>query len=358
MEQLTIRTGTEYPVFIGEDVLKETGRVIEAMQPAVTSILLLVDSNVYELHKTNIHDHISFDALFILPAGEKAKSFSVYEEAIGAALEAGLDRHSLIIACGGGATGDLAGFTAATYMRGIRYIQVPTTILAHDSAVGGKTAINHPLGKNMTGCFHQPSAVLYDSMFLKTLPLREIRSGFAEVIKHALIADKEFLKEIMEEVKDLGSLNDDFLQYALKRGIQIKGEIVQKDEREQNIRAYLNFGHTYGHAVEAWSGFGKKLHGECVMIGMIYALHLSNKKTGLNMSMSDFISWVHSLGYDIHTDAPFADLLALMKKDKKNLNREIRFVLLESIGNPVIMNAAPDELNNIHDTLKREGEIL
>lgn len=352
-----INAGNAYPVLIGKGALSESKRVIKELQPAVSSTLMLIDEQVYELHKEYVDLHIPYDALYILPSGEKAKSFAIYEKAMGAALEAGLDRHSLIVACGGGATGDLAGFTAATYMRGIRYIQIPTTILAHDSAVGGKTAINHPLGKNMTGCFHQPSAVIYDSLFLDTLPLREVRSGFAEVIKHALIADQKFLSEIMNEVTDLNHLDGTFLQYALKKGIQIKGDIVSQDEREQNIRAYLNFGHTYGHAVEAWSGFGDKLHGESVMIGMIYALLLSEKKSGLDFDIDQFIQWVTSIGYEIQTEAPFEELLNLIKKDKKNLNSRIRFVLLKAVGEPVLENIDPSELEDIHFLLKQKGEI-
>lgn len=357
MEYLTIHAGESYPVIIGEKALSEITKTVMNLKPAVTSVLLLIDEKVYQLHQQTIEKHIQYDSLYILPQGEKAKTFSVYEQAMGAALEAGLDRHSLIIACGGGATGDLAGFTAATYMRGIRYIQVPTTILAHDSAVGGKTAINHPLGKNMTGAFHQPSAVIYDSLFLKTLPLREIRSGFAEVIKHALIADPAFLKELMTNVSSLENLQPFFLQYALKKGIQIKGEIVSRDEREQNIRAFLNFGHTYGHAVEAWSGFGKKLHGECVMIGMIYASLLSIEKTGFDFQIEQFIKWVKSLGYEISVEAPFEELHHLMKKDKKNLNRNIRFVLLSAVGQPELVSVQSSELENIHQLLKRKGEI-
>ncbi|AJD91301.1 3-dehydroquinate synthase [Jeotgalibacillus malaysiensis] len=357
MERLTIHAAQPYEVLIGEHALGEVNKLIQDLQPKVSSVLLLIDEKVYQLHQQTVEQNLPHDALYVLPQGEKAKTFSVYEKAMGAALEAGLDRHSLIIACGGGAAGDLAGFTAATYMRGIRYIQVPTTILAHDSAVGGKTAINHPFGKNMTGAFHQPSAVVYDSLFLSTLPLREIRSGFAEVIKHALIADPEFLKELIDHVKDLKEIDESFLLYALKKGIQIKGEIVRQDEREQNVRAYLNFGHTYGHAVEAWSGFGDKLHGESVMIGMVYALLLSERKTSLDFNTDEFIGWVKSLSYEIHIDAPFGELLALMKKDKKNLNQMIRFVLLKTVGQPVLTKVEPSELEYIHHSLKRKGEI-
>ncbi|MBM7577433.1 3-dehydroquinate synthase [Jeotgalibacillus terrae] len=356
MEQLIIRAGNDYPVLIGEKALGKIRQFILDLSPEVTSTLLLIDETVYQYHKDMIHESIPFDDIHVLPAGEKAKTFAVYEQVMGKALESGLDRHSLIIACGGGATGDLAGFTAATYMRGIRYIQVPTTILAHDSAVGGKTAINHPLGKNMTGSFHQPSAVVYDSSFLRTLPEREIRSGFAEVIKHALIADHDFLQELMKHVTDFKTLDQDFLQYALKKGIQIKGEVVAKDEREQNIRAFLNFGHTYGHAVEAWSGYGGKLHGECVMIGMVYAILLSQRQTELKFDLDGFLVWVHSLGYETKAAAPFEELLKLMKNDKKNLKHHIRFVLLEEVGKPVLKKIDQEELLQVHRLLQQRGE--
>ena len=194
------------------------------------------------------------------------------------ALDFKLDRHSLILALGGGAVGDLSGFVAATFMRGIPFIQIPTTILAHDSAVGGKVAINHPAGKNMIGAFYQPEAVVYDIDFLKSLPEHEIRSGFAEVIKHGLIQDPSFYHWLKENILSIDMMiSDENLIHFLSRGVEIKSAIVEEDEKETGIRAYLNFGHTLGHAIEAELGYGKLTHGEAVVIGMLYALQLSEK---------------------------------------------------------------------------------
>ncbi|WP_227395275.1 3-dehydroquinate synthase [Jeotgalibacillus aurantiacus] len=348
METIHIQSsqGT-YPVMLGDGALDSLNEVIQSLNPACTSFLLIADETVYSLHKAYVDSYLDqLDAdIHLVPSGEQAKSFHCYEKAMGAALEAGLDRHSVILALGGGATGDLAGFVAATYMRGIRFIQIPTTVLAHDSAVGGKTAINHPLGKNMTGSFHQPSAVIYDSRFLDTLPLNEFRSGFAEVIKHALIADGTFLQELMRSLRSLEKMDPAFLLYCLKRGIEIKRDIVELDEKELGVRAFLNFGHTYGHAVEAWSGYGNKTHGECVMIGMVFALYVSRHKRNLSFDIDSFRLWIKQLGYDdVFKSAPFNELLTIMKKDKKTIGKEVRFVLLSEVGNPELVPVSGEEL--------------
>src|SRR5690606_22285980 len=208
------------------------------------------------------------------------------------ALEQKLDRKSVILAFGGGAVGDLSGFVAASFMRGIPFIQIPTTILAHDSAVGGKVAINHPLGKNMIGAFYQPEAVFYDLDFLHSLPLHERRSGFAEVIKHSLISDEDFYVWLRENVHDLDQLRNEEMLYFLKKGIRIKEQIVSQDEKESGIRAFLNFGHTLGHAIEGEAGYGNITHGEGVVIGMMFALGLSKKKLGLSFHLDEFESWL------------------------------------------------------------------
>src|SRR6185312_13145009 len=191
-----------------------------------------------------------------VPSGEQAKQFPIYEACLTFALENGLDRKSCIIAFGGGAVGDLAGFVAATYMRGIAFLQVPTTLLAHDSAVGGKVAINHPLGKNMIGAFHQPEAVVYHTPFLQSLPEKEWRSGYAEVIKHALIGDVELYHWLKEEVQTLADLRDEKLIHILTKAIPVKANVVSQDETEKGVRAHLNFGHTLGHALEKEIGYG------------------------------------------------------------------------------------------------------
>jgi 3-dehydroquinate synthase len=231
-------------------------------------------------------------------------------------------------------------------MRGIPFIQVPTTILAHDSAVGGKVAINHPLGKNMIGAFHQPEAVFYDLELLQTLPEQEIRSGFAEVIKHALIYDASFYNWLKSDINNLNSLTSEQLFESLKKGIQIKNEFVSKDEKETGIRAYLNFGHTLGHAIESEMGYGNFTHGEAVMIGMIFALKISKEVSGLSFNTEEFITWVKGLGYQTEIPAHLTveRLLSKMKQDKKSAGGSVRFVLLNQIGKPNLQELSDDFL--------------
>lgn len=364
METISIKTThSTYPVYLGEGAIEKLPEQIKQLQPAVTSVMYIVDETVNKLHRQYIEAHLPNYVhihWYVTPSGESAKTFEVYQEALGEALKFGLDRHSLIVACGGGATGDLAGFVAASFMRGIRFIQVPTTILAHDSSVGGKVAINHPMGKNMVGSFHQPSAVIYDVIFLASLPEREVRSGFAEVIKHALIGDPIWLTKLMEEIPSLMSIPLERLTECLKKGIEIKASIVEQDEKELGIRAHLNFGHTYGHAIEAWAGYGKWSHGESIMAGMIYALLLSKKINHLQFDLQRFVHWVTELGYETSppAEASFDELLYLMLKDKKTIANEIRFVLLKKLGEPLVQKVNIEDLKEIDHVIRdAKGEI-
>ncbi|WP_066060977.1 3-dehydroquinate synthase [Neobacillus soli] len=339
METIDIHTESKkYPVFVGEGVRKEINAFLTNHLSNLTRILIITDETVAKLHLEKLLSVLSsWDPIvFTAPSGEKAKTFEVYYDALSTALENRLDRKSVILSFGGGAIGDLSGFVAASFMRGISFIQVPTTILAHDSAVGGKVAINHPLGKNMIGAFHQPEAVFYDLEFLKTLPAHEIRSGFSEVIKHALIDDSNFYEWLQTNVHDLNSLKMELLSASLIKGIKIKGEIVGQDEKETGIRAYLNLGHTLGHAIESEMGYGNFTHGEAVMIGMIYALKLSKELLGLSLDLTEFIYWIRRLGYEtkIPEHLSFENLLNKMKQDKKSVGDSIRFVLLEQLGQP------------------------
>ncbi|MBM7713629.1 3-dehydroquinate synthase [Bacillus thermophilus] len=355
--KMIVRTASKsYPVFIGPASLDELGDLV--VQNNYTKLLVITDEIVGSLHldtlKANMPQEIP-SVVYTVPAGEKAKQLTVFEACITHALEHGLDRKSCIIAFGGGAVGDLAGFVAAAYMRGISFIQVPTTILAHDSAVGGKTAINHRLGKNMIGAFHQPDAVLYNTYFLKTLPIKEKRSGFAEAVKHAFISDPAFLQYLMTEITDLATIADDKLAYILRRGIEIKAGVVSVDERESGLRAILNFGHTLGHVIETSKGYGIFAHGEAVMVGMIYALHLSEQVTGLRFSIGDFVQWAKQLGYQttIPDDLEFQQVYQTMLRDKKTLSDQPRFVLLEEIGKPVIVDMDQKILENTFSKLKK-----
>lgn len=337
METLTIDTSSKsYPLSIGVGLRHELKSIINSLDLRVSSILILTDSNVAPLYLKDVElalNGVADTYHFVVSAGEKAKSFEKYYEIQTFALEKELDRQSLVIALGGGVVGDLAGFVAATYMRGVPFIQVPTTLLAHDSSVGGKVAINHPLGKNMIGAFYQPEAVIYDTEILNSLPESEWRSGFAEVIKHALIWDKSFYQWLRFEVKQLSDLRGDKLTYALRKGISVKAAVVSEDEKEKGIRAFLNFGHTLGHAIEAYYNYTRISHGDAVAIGMLFAIKVSEDYYNKDFGLNDLKSWFDSYGYpDFPTEIPATELLRLMKKDKKSEAGNIRMVLLKEIG--------------------------
>lgn len=349
METIQIQTSSKsYNVFVGEGVRTEISNFLENHFANLTRILIITDETVAKIHLDKVVPLLSKwnPVIYTAPSGEKAKTFEVYYEALSMALENHLDRKSVILAFGGGAVGDLSGFVAASFMRGIPFIQVPTTILAHDSAVGGKVAINHPLGKNMIGAFHQPEAVFYDLELLNTLPEQEIRSGFAEVIKHALIYDADFYQWLKTEIHHLNALTSEQLFESLTKGIQIKNEFVSKDEKETGIRAFLNFGHTLGHAIESEMGYGNFTHGEAVLIGMIFALKLSNEVSGLSFKTDEFISWVQELGYQTEIPAQLSPerLLVKMKQDKKSFGGSVKFVLLEQIGKPKLQELSDEFL--------------
>ncbi|MBM7651440.1 3-dehydroquinate synthase [Neobacillus cucumis] len=355
METIQIQTESkQYPVYVGEGIRAEISTFLTNHFPGLTKILIITDETVATFHLEKLLRVLkSWDPIvFTAPAGEKAKTFDVYYEAQSMALANHLDRKSVVLSFGGGAVGDLSGFVAATFMRGIPFIQIPTTILAHDSAVGGKVAINHPQGKNMIGAFYQPEAVFYDLELVKTLPIHEIRSGFAEVIKHALISDPDFYDWLKENIHNLNEITSKQLSDSLVKGIKIKNKFVSQDEKETGVRAYLNLGHTLGHAIEAEMGYGKFTHGEAVMIGMIFALKLSNHLSGLSFNLGEFIDWVQQLGYEtvVPKQLSFEKLIERMKQDKKSVGNVIRFVLLEQVGNPILKEVAEEkiwqELNN------------
>ncbi|MBK5442354.1 MULTISPECIES: 3-dehydroquinate synthase [Peribacillus] len=351
MESMQIKTASkQYPVLIGKQAINELPDFITHELNQLNKILIITDEKVAELHLQTVKKALIKTGKpvlhYVVPEGEHAKTFEVFYECQSYCLSQQLNRKSLIIALGGGAVGDLAGFVAATFMRGIPFIQVPTTLLAHDSAVGGKVAINHPLGKNMIGAFHQPEAVIYDLEFLQTLPLQELRSGFAEVIKHSLIADKEFYRWLKSNIVDLNNITDEQFLTMITKGIGIKASIVEEDEKEMGIRAFLNFGHTLGHAVEGSMGYGNFTHGESILIGMVYALKLSSREQGLDFNLDEFINWVSSLGYQttIPLQLEKETLLNLMKTDKKSINEGATFVLLKQLGSPLLMDIADSVL--------------
>ncbi|TYP77757.1 3-dehydroquinate synthase [Paenibacillus methanolicus] len=273
--ELTVELGERsYPIYIGEGILAEAGKLFAQHGISAKSPVMIVSDEAVAKHHLPQLQSVLKEAGFsivtaIVPSGEGSKSLAVFEDLVGQGLKAGMDRKSTIVALGGGVVGDLAGYVAAAYMRGIKFVQVPTTILAHDSSVGGKVAVNHPLAKNIIGAFHQPELVLYDLNTLQTLPQREVSAGLSEVVKHGLIWDAEFVTWCDENADRLLALDPDALGYALYKGCSVKAAVVSQDERENDLRAILNLGHTIGHALEAVAGYGELLHGEAISIGMV-----------------------------------------------------------------------------------------
>jgi 3-dehydroquinate synthase len=262
------------------------------------------------------------------------------------ALQQRLDRASVVLALGGGVVGDLAGFVASTFMRGIPFVQLPTTVLAHDSSVGGKVAINHPLGKNMIGAFYQPVAVIYDTSTLNTLPAREISSGFAEVLKHAFIWDPSFVDWLEKHSIQCLNLKEPYLTESLSRASAIKSEVVKQDERESGLRAILNFGHTFGHAFEALGNYQMFSHGEAVSIGMALAAVVSERVYGAKVSRP-IISLLKSFGLPVDWHGlpwSFEEVLHKMYLDKKVREDKLRLVLLKEMGQPMVTDQVSEAL--------------
>jgi 3-dehydroquinate synthase len=339
MEQILIETKTkQYPLFLGEGIIESLPDILRQLSFSKgTKLLIITDKTLEQLYLSKLCALLANDYdvyTYVIPSGEEAKSFEQYYACQTAALQYGLDRKSLILAFGGGVVGDLAGFVAATYMRGIPYIQIPTTLLAHDSAVGGKVAINHPLGKNMIGAFYQPEAVVYDIAFLRSLPEKELRSGFAEVIKHALIRDRDFYQWLRQEIRELADLKGERLQYCIKKGIEVKASVVREDEKETGVRAHLNFGHTLGHALENELGYGAMTHGDAVALGMLFAIFVSERVYNISLDYDRFSSWFRTYGFpvSIPKQLNINRLLEKMKGDKKVRAGTVRMVLLKDIG--------------------------
>lgn len=284
--------------------------------------------------------------LVSLPDGEQYKDWVHLQRIFDVLLEHACDRKTVLYALGGGVVGDMAGFAAASYMRGVDFVQVPTTLLAQvDSSVGGKTGINHPAGKNMIGAFHQPLRVVTDLEVLRSLPPREVSAGLAEIIKHAPIADDTFLGWLEANLEAVRALDPQALAHAIQRSCEIKAWVVSQDERENGLRAILNFGHTFGHAIEAGLGFGSWLHGEAVGCGMVMAADLSVRLGLIDAAYAARIQrLVARAGLPVRGPALGPQrYLDLMRVDKKASQGQIRFVLIEAPGRAG-MHAAPDEL--------------
>lgn len=336
METLMIRTQTgSYPIFVGKGLLP---RADELIKDVYSSSYIITDSHVAPRYLNELEKTLRNRQVFhyIAEAGEQSKNLDEYNRIITDMLEKKLDRNTCVIALGGGVVGDLAGFVAATYLRGVAFLQMPTTLLAHDSSVGGKVGIDHALGKNLIGAFYPPAAVIYDTATLETLPFRELQSGFAELIKHSLISSPDFYQELKKAIPERSMLTPDAVGSFLIRGISVKAKIVELDEHESGPRKFLNFGHTLGHALEKELGFGTLTHGEGVAVGSLFALKLSEAYYGHPLPVKELAEWYVRLGLPTKVpDGLTAEgLMEQMKYDKKNRDGHYHFVLMKSIGRP------------------------
>ncbi len=349
MQKLSVDLGDRaYPIYIGEGLLQQA-----LIQPYIRGrqVCIVTNETVAPLYLASLQqtlDAFQVDVL-VLPDGEQYKTLEYLNRIFDRLLERRHNRTTTLIALGGGVVGDMTGFAAACYQRGVNFIQVPTTLLAQvDSSVGGKTGVNHPLGKNMIGAFYQPQCVLIDTSVLGTLPARELSAGLAEVIKYGLIYDAAFFDWLEANMSRLAAGDADCLARAIYRSCEIKAEVVVQDEKESGIRALLNLGHTFGHAIEASQGYGNWLHGEAVAAGTLMAADLSRRLGWLNDAQFERISAIHiAAGLPVLPPASMSedDFLSLMAVDKKVLDGQLRLVLLKSIGVGVVTSDfAPERL--------------
>lgn len=359
MREITVPVpGVEYPIRIAPGLLDSLGEQLRE-RGLRGSLALVQDSGVadtYGVRARQALEQADYQVTpLVVPAGEASKSLACLGTLWDAFAGAALDRGSAVVALGGGMVGDLAGFAAATYLRGIAFVQIPTTLLAQvDASVGGKTAIDLEAGKNLVGAFHQPRLVLIDLDTLNTLPDREFRAGLAEVIKYGVIWDAEFFRYLEANRTAILHHQPDVLAELIARCCEIKAEVVGQDERESGLRAILNYGHTIGHAVESVAGYGAYLHGEAIAIGMVAAGWLSERMSGFSSAQADAVRHlITEYGLPTRAEAalPEEALMAAMIRDKKSRGGELRFVLARSIGEvemcPVPAELAQDALREV-----------
>jgi 3-dehydroquinate synthase len=348
-QTLTVALGDRsYPIHIGTGLLDDgalVARYIEHRRAAIVTNTTVAPLYARRLEQALARAGVSCLRIEI-PDGEQYKEWHTLDAVFAQLLKDRVDRKTTLVALGGGVVGDLAGFAAATYQRGVPFVQVPTTLLAQvDSSVGGKTAINHALGKNMIGAFYQPRAVIADLATLDTLPPRELASGLAEVVKHGAIHDVAFFDWIENNAEALVGGRHDALAHAVRRSCEIKAAVVAEDEREHGARALLNFGHTFGHAIESGQGYGAWLHGEAVAAGMVLAARLSSQLAGLPAAdVARIKALLARLGLPVAPPAmPTARWMEFMGRDKKNEGGSIALILLERLGRARIEKDAPQQ---------------
>lgn len=350
-----------YPIHIGDGVLARADLVLPHIRGK--QVLLVSNETVAPLYAETLRSQLQAAGLtvaeVVLPDGEQYKDWQHLNHIFDALLQARFNRKATLIALGGGVVGDMTGFAASCYQRGVDFVQVPTTLLSQvDSSVGGKTGINHPLGKNMIGAFQQPRVVLADTGVLKTLPQRELSAGLAEVIKYGLIRDPDFFAWLEAHMEGLMARDPDLLAEAIKRSCQNKAEVVAADEFEQNdIRALLNLGHTFGHAIETGMGYGEWLHGEAVGAGLLFAADLSCREGWITRSDVTRVKAL-LLRASLPVAAPAGmtpeTFMQHMAVDKKNVDGRLRLVLLKQIGLAVVTDQASPV--NLQATLRAACE--
>lgn len=351
-----------YPIFIGDRILHGFVDKYEEKFDGVKAVII-TNPTVWDFYGSQVAESLSVEnidyEIVLVRDGEEAKSLTVAERIYGELIEKGYERKDVIIALGGGVVGDLAGFVAATYQRGVPFVQIPTTLLAQvDSSVGGKVAVNHPLGKNMIGAFYQPSFVYIDVATLKTLSDKDFADGMAEVIKYAFIKGEPLLEMVRDSREEVLSKQVDALADMVARCCSVKAEIVSKDEKDQGIRAFLNYGHTLGHAIESTTRYDFS-HGQAVAVGMVFAAHLANRLGMLDESSVQLHKDIIS-GYGLPTSisavgADASELVAVMARDKKRERGTHNFVLLDGMGNPVVKAVDEAVLTLVLGEFLREG---
>ena len=341
MNTLQVDLGTRsYPIYIGQNLLKQTNLITPHIQSK--QVLIVSNETVAPLYLNKIINTLDdFEVkTVILPDGEQYKNLIVLNQIFDTLLRQHFNRQATLIALGGGVVGDMTGFAAACYQRGIDFVQIPTTLLAQvDSSVGGKTGVNHSLGKNMIGAFHQPKSVLIDTETLKTLDNRQLSAGLAEVIKYGLINDLEFFEWLENNMSALLKQDSQALSFAIARSCQNKANIVAEDEKESGKRALLNLGHTFGHAIETGIGYGEYLHGEAVAIGIKLAAQFSAHLGWLDDStVSRVINLLEkaNLPVAIPKELTGSQMLELMQVDKKVIDGKIRLVLMKELGKSIV----------------------
>ena len=344
--------GRAYPIWIGQDLWSNPDTW--SSLPKARLALVVSNTVVAPLYAKKLIETLGRQyervELLALPDGEHFKTWETMNLIFDRLLECGADRKSVLFALGGGVVGDITGFAAACFMRGVPFVQVPTTLLAQvDSSVGGKTAVNHPLGKNMVGAFYQPEQVVCDLGALQTLPARELSAGLAEIIKYGPIADMAFLAWLEDHLELLRQKDPLALAVAVKRSCEIKAWVVSQDEKEGGIRAILNFGHTFGHAIESGLGFGEWLHGEAVGCGMVMACELSCALGHVDQAFVDRMRRLIARA-GLPTRAPDLGVqtyLAHMSHDKKAVGGEIQFVVIDAPGRASVRRAAKEKVTQV-----------